>query len=195
MYSDGSGNLPKWAQIATKFAVGLVIITGLTILAVATAGTGVAAITAGAAIGASVGGAAGMISGITVDESDIGYDWNKASTGFMLGTITGAISGAVGGGLSKSIETGSYISRSILALVDGTLSVGSYYAQAAIDGELHKTSGVGALISFGTGLFDLCNPLDSFMDYLWSPIIGAEIGWTYDVLYGLFEQKKLKHIY
>ena len=91
MYSDPSGNMPEWL----KWTIGIGIIVGLGVATVLTGGAA-AAILGSAFLGASVGGAVGIISGVSLDEDGFHFDSNKASIGFMLGSITGAISGAIG---------------------------------------------------------------------------------------------------
>ena len=182
MYSDITGYFPQWL----KWTVGAGIIVGLGVIALTIGGP----IVIGALIGALVGAGVGFISGVSLDENGVSFDWDMAATGFMLGSITGAISGAVGakfGLLSKSMT---FAQRSIMAGVDGTLSLGAYLGKAAIHGD--KVSLVGALIASGSGLFRFADPTGyKVFDALWGPIMGAELAWGYDLLSNLNRKQNI----
>ena len=168
--------MPTWL----KFGVGIAVIAGTIVAAVVTGG---AALAVGAAIGAGLGAGLGLASGITFDDNGgFTYDWDKAGTGFMFGSVTGAISGLAGTYFSGAIEAGSMLAKGTMALIDGTLSLVSYIGQTAMDGHISDISLGGALISFGSGLFNFANPLGNWLDYVWSSTIGAELAWSYDVI-------------
>lgn len=172
MYSDPSGNMPQWL----KWTIGFGIILGLGIAALTIGG----AVIIGASIGAIVGGSVGIIGGISFDENGFHFDSDKASTGFMFGTITGAVSGALGAKIGGISKIGTFAQRSIMAGIDGTLSLGAYLGQAGIHGD--SISLGGALISFGSALFSFAEPTGyKVLDAIWGPIMGAEIAWVYDV--------------
>ncbi|MDE6047747.1 MAG: hypothetical protein K2F56_03865, partial [Anaeroplasmataceae bacterium] len=191
-YVDPDGHMPWWAALL----IGGSIIVGLAVASVFTAGT-VGAIVSGALAGSIINGALGFASGITLDENGWSFDWDKAATGFMCGTITGAISGAVSAGISNgfsfaghAFEKGSYAIRGIKAGVDGLLAMGSYMAQSAINGS--EISVVGSLISLGTGLLNFADPMGKIFDTIWIPTIGAEIAWGYDMISSAFKRKNQK---
>ena len=177
MYSDPSGNMPEWL----KWTIGGAVIVGALIAVIATGG---AAIAVGAFVGSLVGGGVGLISGVSFDENGFHFDSNKASTGFMLGSITGAISGAIGAKVGAMAKLGTFGQRAIMAGVDGTLSLGAYLGQAGIHGE--KISLGGALISFSSGLFSFASSTGyKAFDAIWGPMMGAEIAWVYDLITGM----------
>lgn len=188
MYSDPSGNMPEWL----KWTIGIGIIVGLGVATVLTGGAA-AAILGSAFLGASVGGAVGIISGVSLDEDGFHFDSNKASTGFMLGSITGAISGAIGAKVGAIAKLGTYGQRAIMAGIDGTLSLGAYLGQAGIHGD--KISLGGALISFGSGLFSFADPTGyKVFDAIWGPMMGAEIAWAYDLISGMGRKSNIATI-
>ena len=172
MYFDPSGNMPQWL----KWTIGFGIILGLGIAALTIGG----AVIIGASIGAIVGGSVGIIGGISFDENGFHFDSDKASTGFMFGTITGAVSGALGAKIGGISKIGTFAQRSIMAGIDGSLSLGAYLGQAGLHGEQISLGGV--LISIGSGLFSFAEPTGyKVFDAIWGPIMGAEIAWVYDV--------------
>ena len=46
-----------------------------------------------------------------------------------------------------------------------------------LNGVTYDCDGVGSLISFGCGLLDFCEPLGNWFDHIWSPMMGAALGW------------------
>jgi len=171
MYLDSDGNFPQWL----KWTIGGVIIIGLGVAALTIGG----AVIIGASIGAIVGAGVGLMSGIKLDENGLTFDWDRAATGFMFGSITGAISGAFGAKINGISNLGTFAQRSIMAGIDGTLSLGVYLGQAGIHGD--SISLGGALISFGSGLFSFAEPTGyKVLDAIWGPMMGAQIGWAYD---------------
>ena len=174
--SDGSGHMPEWAY----WALGAVVLVGIIGTAVLSGG---ATLTVGAAIGASVGAGVGVLTGITYDCAGVRFDSKKAASGFLFGAITGAISGLAGAHFSDAIEAGSLLARGAMALIDGILSLGTYIGQTALEGNINDITIVGSLISFSTGLLDFCEPFGDLFDYIWSPMMGAALGWGYDLIY------------
>ncbi len=178
MYIDGDGTIPEWL----KWTIGGIVIAGALVSVILTGGASV--IDIGAFIGSMVGGGVGLISGISLDENGFHFDSNKASTGFMFGAITGVISGAIGAKIGAISKLGIFAQRSIMAGIDGDLSLGAYLGQSAIHGD--KISLGGALISLGSGLFNFANPTGyKAFDAIWGPMMGAEIAWVYDLFSGL----------
>lgn len=176
MYSDISGYMPEWL----KWTIGGAAIVGCLVAMVATGG---AAIAVGAFYGSFAGGAVGLINGVSFDEDGVHFDSDKASTGFMFGSIVGAISGLTGAQVGAS-KLGIYAQRSIMAGLNGSLSLGVYISKAAIDGDAISLG--GAMIAFGSGLFSFAEPTGYRMfDALWGPMMGAEIAWAYDLLSSL----------
>lgn len=181
MFLDSDGNFPTWL----KWTIGAGIIVGLGIAAIAVGGT----IIVGSLVGASIGAGLGLVSGITLDNEGFKFDWDKAATGFMLGSITGAISGAIGAKIDTLSKFGTFAKQSITSGVDGVISLGAYFGQSAIHGE--RVSLGGALISLGSGLFSFADPSGSkVFDALWGPIMGAEIAWAYDMISSLNINKR-----
>ncbi|NLK12839.1 MAG: RHS repeat-associated core domain-containing protein [Candidatus Phytoplasma sp.] len=177
MYLDFGGNMPEWM----KWTIGVTVIVGSFVAAVATGG---ASLAVGTFVGSLVGGGVGLIGGFSFDENGFHFDSNKASTGFMLGSITGAISGSIGAKISPMSKLGTFGQRTIMAGVDGTLSLGGYLGQTVIHRE--KISLCGVLISFGSGLFSFAEPTGyKILDSIWGPMMGAEIAWAYDMLSGM----------
>ena len=176
MYSDISGTMPEWL----KWTIGGVVIVGCLVAVIATGG---AAIAVGAFYGSFAGGAVGLINGVSFDEDELHFDSDKASTGFMFGSIVGAISGATSAQVGVS-KLGIYAQRSIMAGLNGSLSLGVYISKAAIDGDAISFS--EAMIAFGSGLFSFADPTGYRMfDALWGPMMGAEIAWVYDLFSSL----------
>ena len=117
MYTDPSGCMPNWL----KWVIGGVVIVGLGVLTVATAGgfaaagtaiasvftatmapSALSAVCAGAFVGAVAVGGAGLIVGGMSGEN--GWSWENASNGFMFGTISGAIIGGIWGGAHYGLQ-------------------------------------------------------------------------------------------
>ena len=96
---DESGNfsLPNW----TKVAIGAVVIAGLAIATVATAGT--AAVVCGAALSGAVAGAtSGAVVGAVTGALENGWEGaiDGACSGFLSGTVIGGVSGAASAGFN-----------------------------------------------------------------------------------------------
>ncbi|MDX9691928.1 MAG: RHS repeat-associated core domain-containing protein, partial [Acholeplasmataceae bacterium] len=177
MYSDITGYAPEWL----KWTIGGIVIAGCLAAVILTGGS---AIAIGALVGSSAGGVVGLINGISFDENGFHFDSDKASTGFMLGSFTGAISGSIGAQVGAMSKLGVLAQRSIMAGVNGTLSLGVYVSKAAIDGD--NISLGGAMIALGSGVFSFADPTGyKVFDALWGPMMGAELGWTYDLLSSL----------
>lgn len=185
MYLDPSGNMPQWL----KWTIGFGIILGLGIAALTIGG----AVIIGASIGAIVGGSVGIIGGISFDENGFHFDSDKASTGFMFGTITGAVSGALGAKIGGISKIGTFAQRSIMAGIDGSLSLGAYLGQAGPHGEQISLGGV--LISIGSGLFSFAEPTGyKVFDAICGPIMGAEIAWVYDVFNKFYKNQNVSTV-
>jgi len=144
MYSDITGYAPEWL----KWTIGGIVIAGCLAAVILSGGS---AIAFGAFAGSMVGGITGLVNGISLDEDGFHFDSDKASTGFMLGSIVGAISGSIGVQVGATSKLGVFAQRSIMASVNGTLSLGAYISKAAIDGD--SISFKGAMIALGSGLF------------------------------------------
>ena len=173
MYSDITGNMPQ----LMKWAIGAVIIVGLAALTLTVGG----AILSGALVGAFFGAGTGLISGISFDENGFSMDWDRAATGFMIGSIVGAISGSFGAQVKTLANLGTFAQRGIMVGANGTLSLGAYMAQAGINGD--RVSLGGAAVALGTGLFSGASSTGNKMfDAFWGPMMSAEAGWTYDLL-------------
>ena len=96
---DESGNfsLPNWAKVA----IGAVVIAGLAIATVATAGT--AAVVCGAALSGAVAGAtSGAVVGAVTGALKNGWEGaiDGACSGFLSGTVIGGVSGAASAGFN-----------------------------------------------------------------------------------------------
>ena len=96
---DESGNfsLPNWAKVA----IGAVVIAGLAIATVATAGT--AAVVCGAALsGAAAGATSGAVVGAVTGALKNGWEGaiDGACSGFLSGTVIGGVSGAASAGFN-----------------------------------------------------------------------------------------------
>lgn len=177
--------MPTWL----KWTIGAVVLVGTVVAAVATGG---AALAVGAAVGAGVGAGLGLASGITLDENGgFSYDWDKAASGFMFGSITGAISGVAGAYFDEAIKAGSMLAKGAMALIDGTLSLGSYIGQTALDSHISDVTLGGVLISFGSGLFSFADRFGGWLDDVWGPMMGAEIAWAYDLFTGKKRKRKM----
>ena len=135
----------------------------------------------------------GMVAGgVSLNENGISWNWDNASTGFMLGSITGAISGGFNAGLGVAgLSAESYLTRGIMAGTDAVLGLGSYFAQNGINGTMDNISFIGATISFAGGLFDFATPLNRYFDAFWSPATASEIGWCYDTIRNGVKKKRL----
>ena len=92
-YADENGNWPSWA---TKVCIGLAVIAVCAIIAVATAGTGLACMGMSMLVGAAEGAAIGAVEG-AVTGAVIGAVTEGIKTGSWDGALKGAISGAVNG--------------------------------------------------------------------------------------------------
>ncbi len=145
MYSDITGYAPEWL----KWTIGGIVIAGC-LAAVILSGGSVIAL--GAFAGSLAGGITGLVNGVSIDEDGFHFDSDKASTGFMLGSIVGAISGSIGAQVGTISKLGVFAQRSIMAGVNGTLSLGVYISKAAIDGD--SISFGGAMIALGSGTND-----------------------------------------
>ena len=180
MYSDITGYAPEWL----KWTIGGIVIAGCLAAVILSGGS---AIAFGAFAGSMVGGITGLVNGISLDEDGFHFDSDKASTGFMLGSIVGAISGSIGVQVGATSKLGVFAQRSIMASVNGTLSLGAYISKAAIDGD--SISFKGAMIALGSGLFSFADPTGyKVFDAFWGPMMGAELGWTYDLLSDLYRK-------
>ncbi|PKK93047.1 MAG: hypothetical protein CVV61_06625, partial [Tenericutes bacterium HGW-Tenericutes-6] len=178
MYSDITGYAPEWL----KWTIGGIVIAGCLAAVILSGGSVIAF---GAFAGSLAGGITGLVNGISFDEDGFHFDSDKASTGFMLGSIVGAISGSIGAQVGTISKLGVFAQRSIMAGVNGTLSLGVYISKAAIDGD--SISFGGAMIALGSGVFSFADPTGyKVFDAFWGPMMGAELGWTYDLISNLY---------
>ncbi|MBQ9449245.1 MAG: hypothetical protein IJU60_05165 [Acholeplasmatales bacterium] len=188
MYVDPSGEMPTWL----KFTIGGIVIVA-SIIAIPFTGGG-SSVFVPVALGATAGGAAGMFSGFSFNDSGFNYDIDKASTGFMFGSIFGAVSGMSGATLSMTtgLTAESMIYRGVMVGVDGVLSICNYLSQNAINGSIDEITIIGVVISFSGGLLNFCNPISRFIDGFINPLIGSEFAWGYDqVRNSIIKKKKM----
>lgn len=162
--------IPKWQRdlsnwwnglpSSVKIGAGIIVITGLAIATVATAGGGIAGFSAMGGvlgIGTAATGATGILAGATVGATiaaGLGAGFgalsaliggknvgNAAANGFMWGAFSGALSGALG-------ETSITLIGQLIG--NSAISVGAYGAQCFFTGE--NPTLLGFVLALGGGL-------------------------------------------
>ena len=132
-----------WESIA-KIALGVLIVTGLAVASIVTAGTA-SVVLAGATIGAGAGFVGGGVSGLVSGGGLAGF-----ADGALFGTVTGAISGAVAAsglgvgwqmGINAGLNAGNYVVTQ--AISGGKITLGGLAISAGLGATLGLSGGHG----------------------------------------------------